>query len=305
MEITERDQQLIDDLRGKVRDRYILPERGTDIADKLAVDELPSASEQPAEFAAAATTALHDLSHDGHLRVRHRSTGAMDGFDGAAYREFYAREAVANAGGIRSVSRLDEMTGLMVVAPYLSPMPMAQPYVDAAFALLRGVERLVIDLRAGRGGTPETVACVCGFLLGDEPVHLQDVVTRDGTAQQFWTMPHFDRLPDDVSVAVLTSTLTFSGCEELAYNLQAQQRATIVGETTGGGAHPVEVFRLSDVLEVTVPIGRSVNAVTGTNWEGTGVVPDVPCAADEALSCWSSWRARWGEPYRDPRTLSP
>ncbi|MFC6705191.1 S41 family peptidase [Flexivirga alba] len=283
MHITERDQQLIDDLRRQVRDGYVFPDHGMDIADKFAADDLPSPTERPADFAAAATAALYNLSRDGHLRVRHRAAGAMDGFDSEACREFYAAEAVTNAAGMQSVSRLDKTTGLLVVAPYLSPMPMAQPYVDAAFALLSGVERLVIDLRAGRGGTPETVAYLCGFLLGEESVHLQDIVTRDGSAQQFWTMPQHDRLPDEVEVAVLTSSKTFSGCEELAYNLQSTQRATVFGETTGGGAHPVEIFRLSDVLEVTVPVARSVNAVTGTNWEGIGVVPDVPVAADEAL----------------------
>ena len=81
----------------------------------------------------------------------------------------------------------------------------------------------------------------------------------------------------------MTSSRTFSGCEELAYNLQAYKRATIVGQRTSGGAHPVEVFALTDVLEVTVPVARSVNAVTGTNWEQVGVVPDVECNPDTAL----------------------
>jgi C-terminal processing protease CtpA/Prc len=153
----------------------------------------------------------------------------------------------------------------------------------AAFGLLSGVTRLIIDLRTGLGGTPETVAFLCGYLLGDEPVHLQDVVDRDGQARQFWSVPAANRLADDARIAVLTSSRTFSGCEELAYNLQALGRATIVGETTGGGAHPCEVFRLTDELEVTIPIARSRNAVTGTNWEQVGVVPDVACSADLSL----------------------
>ncbi len=72
-------------------------------------------------------------------------------------------------------------------------------------------------------------------------------------------------------ISVLISEHTFSGCEELAYNLQAQQRANVVGRRTGGGAHPVQVFALSDQLEATIPIARSVNAVTATNWEHFGV----------------------------------
>ena len=98
--------------------------------------------------------------------------------------------------------------------------------MTAAFALLAGVERLVIDLREGRGGTPETVALICGYLLGDEPAHLQDIVDRAGNARQYWTGPAAGRLDGSVRICVLTSERTFSGCEELAYNLQAQRRAT-------------------------------------------------------------------------------
>ncbi|NNG38834.1 S41 family peptidase [Flexivirga sp. ID2601S] len=273
----------IDILRALVRDHYVFVDRGVQIAGALDAAGLPSPEQRPADFAAEMTAQLEALSHDRHLRVRHRPAGAADGFGGDAYREQFGREAVANAGGVRCVSRIGDGIGLLEVAPYLSPMPMAQPYLDAAFGMLAGVERLAIDLRAGRGGTPETVAYVCGFLLGEEAVRLQDMVARDGTTQQFWTNPRAGRLPEEVPVAVLTSRETFSGCEELAYNLQSLGRATLFGEVTGGGAHPVETFRLTDVLEVTVPVARSVNATTGANWEGTGVIPDVGCAASEAL----------------------
>jgi len=80
-----------------------------------------------------------------------------------------------------------------------------------------------------------------------------------------------------------TSARTFSGGEELAYDLQALGRGRVVGEVSGGGAHPRRAFDLSDTLQVHVPVARSVNAVTGTNWEGVGVQPDVPCPADKAL----------------------
>ena len=57
----------------------------------------------------------------------------------------------------------------------------------------------------------------------------------------------------------------------------------IVGETTRGGAHPREGWTVHPHLEATVPVGRSVNPVSGTDWEGTGVRPDIPCPAAEAL----------------------
>jgi C-terminal processing protease CtpA/Prc len=238
--------------------------------------------DDPARLAERLTERLQSVNSDGHLRVRHRPGGAS--VDAAALDRRWAVEARDNAGGLHTVQRIDERTGLIRIAPYLSAVHLAEPYVAAAFTLLGGVSRLIIDLRDGHGGTPETVALICGYLLSDEPVHLQDILDRDGAARQFWTQPAAARLDPQVQIAVLTSAGTFSGCEELAYNLQSLGRATVIGETTGGGAHPVEIFPLTDVLEVTVPVARSVNAVTHTNWEQVGVVPDIRCLADEALT---------------------
>jgi hypothetical protein len=282
----------IEQIAALVGEHYVFP----DVAEKIVAD-LNSAypdgdpaedagkpaenAGEPAEVAARLTEHLQAVNHDRHLRVRYRPSGSLAGPDD--WEQHYAAEAVRNAGGVNRVQRLDEHTGLLAIAPYTSPVHLAERYVVAAFELLAGVERLVIDLRAGRGGVPETVAFICGYLLGDEPVHLQDIVSRDGTGRQYWTNPAAGRLPSSVPISVLTSAATFSGCEELAYNLQAQGRATVVGARTGGGAHPVEVFELTDVLELTVPVARSVNAVTGTNWEQVGVVPDVECPADVAL----------------------
>jgi hypothetical protein len=275
----------IERIAALVGEHYVFP----DVAEKI-VAELNSAypdgdpaedAGEPAEVAASLTERMQAVNHDRHLRVRHRPSGSLAGPDD--WEAHYAAEAVRSAGGVRRVERLDEHTGLLAIAPYTSPVHQAERYIVAAFSMLAGVERLVIDLRAGRGGIPETVAFICGYLLGDEPTHLQDIVTRDGTARQYWTNPAAGRLPSSVPICVLTSSATFSGCEEVAYNLQAFGRATVVGERTGGGAHPVEVFELTDVLELTVPVARSVNAVTGTNWEQVGVVPDVECPADVAL----------------------
>jgi C-terminal processing protease CtpA/Prc len=84
-------------------------------------------------------------------------------------------------------------------------------------------------------------------------------------------------------VYVLTSKRTFSGAEEFTYNLKNLKRAIIVGETTGGGAHPGGGFRLNEHFGMFVPTGRAINPITKTNWEGTGVTPDVAVPADQAL----------------------
>lgn len=125
----------------------------------------------------------------------------------------------------------------------------------------------------------------CSYFFHDDQVHLNDIYERTtGVTRQFWTIAH---LPApryaDRPVYVLTSAITFSGGEDVAYTLQAHGRAVLVGETTRGGAHPTDRHVVTEHILVTVPTARTVNSVTGTNWEGVGVVPDVPVPADQAL----------------------
>ncbi len=65
----------------------------------------------------------------------------------------------------------------------------------------------------------------------------------------------------DRPVYVLTSADTFSGGEEFAYDLKTQGRATLIGETTRGGAHPTSWHQLTEHLTVTVPGARSINPI--------------------------------------------
>ena len=81
----------------------------------------------------------------------------------------------------------------------------------------------------------------------------------------------------------LPADILFSGAEEFTYNLKNLKRATIVGETTGGGAHPVDMHIINDHFGISIPYGRAVNPVTNTNWEGTGVEPDVKVSRDKVM----------------------
>jgi retinol-binding protein 3 len=107
---------------------------------------------------------------------------------------------------------------------------------------------------------------------------------KENTTTQNWTLSSLpgQRLTKQ-PVFVLTAKWTFSGAEEFAFDLKNQQRATIVGETTGVGAHPVSVHTVADYFMIGVPFAKSVDPLTKTNWEGTGVEPDVKASATDAL----------------------
>ena len=129
------------------------------------------------------------------------------------------------------------------------------------------------------------IAFVSSYLFA-ERTHLNDLWTRKGdVTDQYWTLPYVPgKRLDGKAAFVLTSSHTFSGGEEFTYNLKTLKRATIIGETTGGGAHPVRGHRITEHFAIGVPFARAINPITHTNWEGTGVEPDVKVPAADALT---------------------
>ncbi len=178
--------------------------------------------------------------------------------------------------GIRRVERLDGNVGYLDVRRVAVPAN-AGPAISAAMELVAGTYALIIDLRHNHGGSPEGVVFWCSYLLDEHPTHLNDIFHADtGETRQFWALPYVPGTRYvDRPVYVLTSSHTFSGGEDFGYTLQALGRAQVIGETTGGGAHPTRPFPISAAVHIAIPFARSVNPVTGTNWQGTGVVPDV------------------------------
>jgi Peptidase family S41/N-terminal domain of Peptidase_S41 in eukaryotic IRBP len=169
--------------------------------------------------------------------------------------------------GIRRVERLDGNVGYLDLRRM--PVPAnAGPAIAAAMELVAGTYALIIDMRSNGGGAPEGVVFWCSYLVDERPTHFTDIVYADtGETRQFWALSY---VPGsrylDRPVYVLTSRRTFSAGEDLCYALQTMGRAEVIGETTGGGAHPTRV-----------------NPVTGANWPpATGVVPDIAVPEAEA-----------------------
>jgi hypothetical protein len=185
--------------------------------------------------------------------------------------------------GIRRVERLDGNVGYLDVRRVAVPAN-AGPAIGAAMELVAGTYALILDLRHNGGGSPEGVLFWCSYLLEEKPTHLNDIYHADtGETRQFWALPYVPGTRYvDRPVYVLTSSHTFSGGEEFCYNLQALGRAELIGETTGGGAHPTRGFPISRAVQIGIPFARSINPVTGTNWQGTGVIPDVAVPEAEA-----------------------
>jgi hypothetical protein len=186
--------------------------------------------------------------------------------------------------GFRKAEQLDGNIGYLRLDMFPNA-ELCRPTVAAAMSFVAGTRALILDLRENGGGRPDMVVLVASYLF-DRRTHLNDRWTRrTGMTEEYWTLDSVPgaRFGGAKPVYVLTSTHTFSGAEEFAYDLQALGRATIVGETTGGGAHPTQMRRIDDHFLIGVPYAKAVNPITRTNWEGTGVQPNVRVAAAVAL----------------------
>ncbi|HWR84128.1 MAG TPA: S41 family peptidase [Candidatus Deferrimicrobium sp.] len=155
----------------------------------------------------------------------------------------------------------------------------------AAMNFLAHADAVIIDLRENGGGNPSMIQLITSYFMR-EPTHLNTFYIRQtDSINQFWTQAWVPgpRMTD-TKLYVLTSNFTFSGAEEFTYNLKNLKRATIVGETTGGGAHPVDRHLYANLnAGIQIPFGRAINPISGTNWEGTGVEPDIQVPQTKAF----------------------
>jgi CubicO group peptidase (beta-lactamase class C family) len=284
-------QQIIEAALRALNDNYVFPEIAQqmeqDIRARWQRKEYDGITDG-AVFAATLTEHLRAICHDKHLRVTF-STAALPKRNNPRLpmpEEIATQRAAAAARnfGFEKVVRLGGNIGYIDVRAFV-PAELGSETAAAALNFLANTDALIFDLRQNGGGNPAMVALLSSYLF-DKPTHLNDIYSRpQNRTEEFWTRAEVvgKRYGERRPVYVLTSNRTFSAGEEFTYNLKNLKRATIIGETTGGGAHPVNFYPLNDHFSIGVPIARAINPITKTNWEGVGVKPDVEVPAAQAL----------------------
>lgn len=279
---------VIDGVIDALRERYIFADTAEAMAEALQRRRGEyEAVTSGVKFAELLTAHLREISKDSHLSVNFTPFSnpqpPADSEPSPQERERYLRHMKRVNCGFEKVEILPGNVGYLKFNMFADPA-VCGTTATAAMNFLQHIEALIVDIRDNGGGAPAMVAYITSYLF-EAPTHLNDLYNRaEDTTRQWWTLPHVPgkRLTDQ-PVYVLTSERTFSGAEEFAYNLQALGRATIVGETTGGGAHPVCNEWINEQFTIGVPCERAINPITKTNWEGAGVKPDVEVRAAEAL----------------------
>ena len=287
---TER-TAVIATLGQQLKSHYVFPDvaarTAAALATKAAHGDYREANTTTA-FAEALSKDLKSIGQDRHLRVKFAPgfpPPSQQKDKAAIARQFAAwRPAMASESyGISRVQLLPGDVSYIDLRGFGPPEIVGGAY-DAAMTLVAGTKALVLDLRQNGGGEPDGVAYLLShFFAEGDARHLNDIYNRpDNSTRQYWTVP--SAMPRFTGpIYVLTSHDTFSAAEECAYDLQTQKRATLVGETTGGGANPGDYLSLGHDFIAFVPTSRAINPITKTNWEHVGVKPDVAAPASSAM----------------------
>lgn len=281
---------IVDSLLTALDQVYVFPEVATEmgqlVRQNLADGKYDDLASVP-DFTGRLTEDLQSISHDLHLHVDWMPPRPQLQGQEMSDEEMAARRLVRDRRSNFGFREIKMMPGNVayIKLDRFAHTSSAGPTAIAAMNFAGHADALIFDLRQNGGGSPSMIQLLTSYLV-DERTHLNSFYVRQSDeTNQFWTQDWVSgpRLPD-APVYVLTSGNTFSAAEEFTYNLKNLERATIVGQTTGGGAHPVQGVGFPELqVSMSLPFGRAVNPVTGTNWEGTGIEPHLVVPVDQAL----------------------
>ncbi|MFV1885311.1 MAG: S41 family peptidase [Balneola sp.] len=266
-----------------MNENYVYPEQGKAMHDllikKLDAGEYDQYKTEK-ELAEVLDSDLKSVILDKHIRVSYNPERA----ESIRNRDPNGGRDPLSNQGFEEVKILENNIGFLDLRGFVD-IRFAEDEARAAMDKLIQADAIIFDLRQNGGGSPSMIRFISSYIFGEDPVHLNTFYWRPGDRySETWTNPDFasQRKPD-IPVYVLTSDYTFSAAEEFTYNLKHMKRATIVGEVTGGGAHPGGPSLFGDGFIVNIPRGRAINPITKKNWEGVGVTPHVLTSEEKAF----------------------
>jgi len=273
-------------LQSLISKKYVFPEVAEEICEHIATkleSQIYKSVTTSEELANILTVDMQSINRDKHLTIQVNENLVKE-INLSVRSERFQDEPERPNAGFEEISIIDGNVGYLKLTEFADTKYAGDIAVDAMQQLV-GCDSVIFDLRENGGGSPKMVQLLTTYLFDHEPVHLNDFYMRETKSlDQFWVLPYVPgtRL-DAADVYILTSKETFSAAEEFCYNLQNLKRGKVIGEVTGGGAHPGDVHALNEELVVFIPHGRAINPISGDNWEGIGIQPDILVKADEAF----------------------
>jgi hypothetical protein len=285
-------RQLIDSINLSLKNNYVFPEKAHLIAKLLKAQVKKKAyasfSKDPKKLANQIQTDIYKAHRDPHMFVEYDPAwpGHRPGYSGPSEEETiqFAKFVRDNNFMFKKVELLPGNIGYFPFNIFVEHVKEAKPIIASALGFLANSSAIIIDLRENTGGEPEMVNQLESYFF-EEKTRMNDIINRskNDTTSYYADPAKTDGLILSMPVYILTSKKTFSAGEDFSYGMQQAKRATIVGEVTGGGAHPTNPFSVGQGFIVHIPFARSLSPLTKTNWEGTGVIPDFKVEATKAL----------------------
>lgn len=243
----------------------------------------------PRAFARQLRNDLVEISHDRHFNVVYAPEPSLrfqrpDPEEEKKRKEQRIRQWKYDNYDFKKVERLDGNVGYLRFDGFANTLYAGDTAV-AALQFLKHCDAIILDLRYNGGGGADMIQLILSYFFEDR-THINSwYIRRLDRTDQSWTSTYVPGIKlSDTDLYVLTSSRTFSAAEEFIYDLKNLGRATLVGETTGGGGHTVTYERNDDLkIEFKVPNSRAINPISGDNWEAKGIKPDMECPAEEAL----------------------
>ncbi|MHC5064029.1 MAG: S41 family peptidase [Planctomycetota bacterium] len=300
----ESSARVVQRLSELMRANYIILDKAELAADrmqgKLEAGEYDKAGTRQ-DLARMLTEDLQAVTKDLHLRVRPRQREQSEALPPEERRRRSRERTRQGNYGFLKAEIMAGNVGYLDLRGFASG-PAADQAAYAAMGMLANCDAFILDLRMNGGGSPEMVQLLCSYFFADR-VLINSLYYRARDEQRdYWTREDIQgRKMVDLPLFVLTSSRTFSAAEECTYNLKTRRRAVIIGENTGGGAHPGGTFDLDEWFSAFIATGRAINPVTRINWEGTGIAPDIAVGANDALRRATPLARAAAEAYRSER----
>jgi tetratricopeptide (TPR) repeat protein len=286
-------------IAGLIEDKYVLAEKARGYAGefKKKVASGAYASITAAEeFAEKVTADLQAITHDRHMSLRKiTASGIGEKALGALHHPVRLhRLRIKENTGFYKLEWINGHIGYLDIRRFYA-IEVVRDMITAAMKLLENADAIIIDVRENGGGTGDYLS---SFFL-PYPTQLTSWYYRaGGYTEEFWTTEEMEGKPlTAVPLFLLIGKNTFSAAEIFAYDLQARKRAVLIGEPTRGGAHSVDLYKIDDQFEINISTSRAINPVTGSNWEGTGVIPHVQVEPEKALATAIELAEKAGNEY--------
>jgi hypothetical protein len=282
--------ELINSISDSLNKYYIFPDKAENVSNylhaQLKSNVYTNLLNDPQKLEQQIKNDISSVCQDPHLRIQFDP-----GFNAQMAYHPTAEELQQvkkywkdNNYSFKKLEVLSGNIGYLAFNFFVDDIQAAKSTIKAALGFLANTEALILDLRDNMGGDPAMVSQLESYFFAKKTA-MNHLINRSNNDTVFMYADPFksDSLCLSMPVYILTSQHTFSGAEDFCYGMQVAKRALIVGETTGGGAHPQMPFSVNQGFVMYIPFARSLNPITHTDWEGTGVIPDMKISANKAL----------------------